>query len=154
MGYTGYTASAKSQDLAEQWYYVDCDGKILGRLASDIAYVLRGKHMPNFTPHVNMKTHVIVLNADKIQLTGKKWTDKKYYRHSNWVGGLRETTAGEMREKKPEDLIRIAVKGMLPKNRLSRVTMTRLRVYNDGNHERHQGQKPQPLPMRTVTATV
>jgi large subunit ribosomal protein L13 len=146
----GYTASAKSQDLDEKWFYVDAEGKILGRLASDIAYVLRGKHLPNYTPHVNMKTHVIVLNADKIRLTGKKWTDKKYYRHSNWVGGLREATAREVLEKKPEELIHMAVWGMLPKNRLSRVTMTRLRVYADADIDRHKAQKPQPLPVRTV----
>ena len=147
----GYTASAKSQDLEEQWFYVDAEGKILGRLASDIAYVLRGKHMPNYTPHVNMKTHVIVLNADKIRLTGNKWTDKKYYRHSNWVGGLREASAKEVLEKKPEELIQMAVWGMLPKNRLSRVTMTRLRVYAGPDHD-HQAQKPQPLPVRTASA--
>jgi large subunit ribosomal protein L13 len=147
----GYTASAKPADLQEQWFYVDAEGQILGRLASDIAYVLRGKHMPNYTPHVNMKTHVIVLNAGKVRLTGKKWDDKKYYRHSGWVGGLRETNARQLLAKKPGELVRLAVWGMLPKNRLSHVTMTRLRIYASPGHN-HQAQKPQPLPQRTAAS--
>ena len=145
----GYTPSAKPLELTEQWYCVDAEGQILGRLASDIAYVLRGKHMTNYTPHVNMKTHVIVLNANKVKLTGNKLRDKKYYRHSNWVGGLREASAGELLKKKPTDVLRLAVWGMLPKNRLSHVTMTRLRLYADAEHH-HQAQKPLPLPQRTA----
>lgn len=149
MVYTGYTLSAKAHELPEQWFYVDAQDKILGRLASDIAYVLRGKHMTNYTPHANMRTHIIVLNAGKIKLTGSKWIDKKYYRHSNWVGGLKEANAQQINEKKPGELIRMAVWGMLPKNRLSRVTMTRMRLYAEGEHD-HQAQKPLPLPERTV----
>lgn len=146
----GYTASAKSHELQEQWYVVDAEGQVLGRLASEIAYVLRGKHMPNYTPHANMRTHVIVVNADKVVLTGDKWVEKKYYRHSNWVGGLREASARELREKKPTELLRIAVWGMLPKNRLGRATMSRLRLYASPEHP-HAAQQPQPLPKRTAT---
>ena len=149
----GYTASAKAHALEEKWFYVDAEGKILGRLASDIAYVLRGKHMTNYTPHANMRTHVIVLNADKVKLTGDKLVDKKYYRHSGWVGGLRETNAGDLLAKKPCEVLRIAIKGMLPKNRLSRVTMTRVRLYSGAEHD-HQAQKPDPLPARTVGRVV
>jgi large subunit ribosomal protein L13 len=149
----GYTASAKAHALDEKWYYVDAEGKILGRLASDIAYVLRGKHMTNYTPHVNMRTHVIVLNADKVKLTGNKLIDKKYYRHSGWVGGLSEVSARDLLARKPCDVLRIAIKGMLPKNRLSRVTMTRVRLYSGAEHDQ-QAQKPEPLPGRTMGRTV
>lgn len=141
----GYTASAKSHELEEKWYVVDAKDQVLGRLAADIATVLRGKHLPNFTPHANMRTHVVVLNADKVHLTGRKWTDKKYYDHSGWRGGLRELSARQLNEKTPGDLVRRAVWGMLPKSRLSRAAMTRLRLFAGEDHC-HQGQRPQPLP--------
>lgn len=147
----GYTASANSATLEEKWYVVDAEGQILGRLASDIARVLRGKHMATFTPHVNMKTHVVVVNADKIRLTGDKWRSKKYYRHSGWVGGIRETNAEQLNEKKPGELVRLAVWGMLPKNRLGRATMKRLRIFQGPEHT-HSAQKPEPLPARTAAA--
>lgn len=144
----GYTASANAQTLKEQWYVVDAKDKVLGRLASDIAHVLRGKHLPNFTPHANMKTHVIVLNADKVRMTKNKMQTKKYYRHTGWVGHIREATAEQINYKKPGDLVRRAVWGMLPNNRLGRATMTRLRIFSEGEHP-HQAQQPQPLPVRT-----
>jgi large subunit ribosomal protein L13 len=145
----GYTASAKSEALAEHWYVVDAEGQTLGRLASEIAYVLRGKHMPNYTPHVNMRTHVIVLNAGKVHLTGKKMTDKKYYHHSGWVGGMKEFSAEQLLARKPTELLRLAVWGMIPKNSLGRNAMTRLRLIEGGEHT-HQGQQPKPLPARTA----
>ena len=146
----GYTPSANAATLQERWYVVDARDAVLGRLASQIAHVLRGKHLPEFTPHVNMKTHVIVVNADRIQLTGKKLENKKYYRHSGWVGGLRETTAIELNEKKPGELVRLAVKGMLPGNTLGRQAMTRLRIFAGPEHH-HQAQKPEPLPDRLAS---
>src|SRR5256885_110705 len=125
----GYTVSAKSETLEEKWYVVDAKDQVLGRLASDIASVLRGKHLPNFTPHVNMKTHVVVLNADKVHLTGRKWTDKRYRHHTGWRGGLRDFSAQELNQRTPGELVRRAVWGMLPKGRLGHATMTRLRLY-------------------------
>ena len=145
----GYTASANDRTLDEKWYFVDAEDKILGRLASDIAVVLRGKHDPRFTPHANMKTHVIVLNADKIRLTKDKMRTKTYYRHTGWVGGIRSATAEQINARKPGELVRMAVQGMLPKNRLGRATMTRLRIFAGPDHH-HQAQKPEPLPQRTA----
>lgn len=145
----GYTASANPQKLDEKWFIVDAENQVLGRLASDIASVLRGKNSPAYTPHVNMKHHVVVVNADKIRLTGKKWDNKKYYRHSGYRGGFREETASKLFARKPGDLIYIAVKGMLPKNRLARELMTNIRIYAGPAHP-HQAQTPQPMPVRTA----
>lgn len=145
----GYTASAKPNELEENWYVVDAADQVLGRMASDIAHVLRGKHSPDFTPHVNHKNHVIVINAEKVRLTGNKWLNKKYYRHTGYPGGLRETTAQRINEKKPGDLVRRAVRGMLPKTRLGEAILKHLRVVAGPDHN-HQAQKPVPLPMRTV----
>ena len=146
----GYTASANSQTLKELWYVVDAKDMILGRLASDIAMVLRGKHMPTYTPHANMMTHVIVVNAEKIKLTGDKWVSKKYQSHTtNQPGGYHETTAEKINAKKPGDLVRRAVQGMLPKNRLGNATMKRLRIFAGPDHP-HQAQQPEPLPARTA----
>lgn len=147
----GYTASANPRDLQETWYVVDAKGKVLGQLAADIASVLRGKHMANFTPHVDMKTHVIVLNADKVHLTGRKWGDKLYYNHSLWRGGLRTFTARELNDRKPGELVRRAVWGMLPKTRLGEATMKRLRIYSSDEHP-HAAQKPIPMPTRQASA--
>lgn len=143
----GYTASAKASELEERWYVVDAENEVLGKLASDIATVLRGKHLPSFTPHANMQTHVIVVNAEKVHLSGRKWEDKKYFRHSGWVGGIKETNARQLNEKKPGELVRKAVWGMLPKNRLGHQTMTRLRIVAGPEHH-HQAQKPEPMPRR------
>ncbi|HOR28759.1 MAG TPA: 50S ribosomal protein L13, partial [Candidatus Sumerlaeota bacterium] len=140
----GYTKSAKAEALPEKWYVVDARDQVLGRLASDVAHVLRGKHLTNYTPHANMRTHVIVLNADKIRLTGDKWETKLYHHHTGWVGHLRETNARKLNERKPGELVRKAVWGMLPKNRLGHATMTRLRIFSGDQHP-HQAQKPEPL---------
>ena len=145
----GYTKSAKASELKEQWYVIDAKDRILGRVATEIAYVLRGKHMPNYTPHANMRTHVIVLNADKVKLTGDKLLSKTYYWHTPYVGGIKSLSAEKMNEKHPGDLVRRAVQGMLPKNRLGNATMTRLRIFTGDTHN-HAAQNPQPLPARTA----
>ena len=115
-----YTYSAKKSDNEGKWGLVDVNGAILGRVATVIASRLQGKHNPLYTPHVDTGDWIVVINADKIQLTGKKFAQKRYYRHSGYIGGLTETTAKDLKEKRPEDLIRFAVKGMLPKNKLGR----------------------------------
>ncbi len=127
-----------------QWYVVDAQGKVLGRMASEIAKILRGKNKPIFTPNVDAGDFVIVINARGVKLTGKKLQKKVYYRHTEYPGGIRERTAEKMLEEKPEDLILLAVKGMLPKNRLSRRLVTKLKVYAGPEHP-HEAQKPQPL---------
>ena len=138
----------KSDALAQrQWFIVDAAGKVLGRLASEVANVLRGKHKPSFTRHVDSGDFVIVINAREIRLTGTKAEKKLYYRHSEYPGGLRETAAGKMLAEKPENLVRLAVKGMLPKSRLGRKLRTKLKVYAGGEHP-HAAQKPQPLTIR------
>ena len=135
----------KSDALAQrQWFIVDAAGKVLGRLASEVARVLRGKHKPSFTPHVDGGDFVIVINAREIKLTGTKPEKKLYYRHSEYPGGIRVTAADKMLAEKPEALIRLAVKGMLPKSRLGRRLRSKLKVYAGGEHP-HAAQKPQPL---------
>ena len=127
-----------------RWYVVDAQGKILGRMATEIAKVLRGKHKPVFTPNVDTGDFVIVVNARGVKLSGKKLDKKIYYRHTEYPGGIRERTAAKMLAEKPEELVWLAVKGMLPKNRLSRKLVTKLKVYPDAQHP-HDAQKPQPL---------
>ena len=127
-----------------EWYIIDADGKILGRMASEIAKVLRGKNKPIFTPNADAGDFVIVINARGVKLTGKKLQKKIYYRHTDYPGGIRERTAEKMLERKPEDLVRLAVKGMLPKNRLSKKLVTKLKVYAGSDHP-HEAQKPRPL---------
>lgn len=139
-----YTYSAKSTDNPDKWWIVDADGAVLGRLASQIAARLRGKTNPMFTPHADTGDSVIVINAEKIALTGRKWEQKTYYRHSGYIGGLKEITAKKLLEKKPENLIRFAVKGMLPKNRLGRRLNKKLKVYAGGSHP-HEAQRPEVL---------
>ena len=139
-----YTYSARDADVQGKWYVVDASGAILGRLASAVAARLRGKHSPLFTPHVDTGDFVIVINADKIRLTGKKWVQKLYQRHSGYIGGLKTASAKELMEKRPEELIRRAVKGMLPKNKLGSRLYTKLKVYKGGEHP-HQAQQPEPL---------
>ena len=136
----------KTEDALAQrrWYVVDAQGKILGRMATEIAKVLRGKHKPVFTPNVDAGDFVIVVNARGLKLSGKKLDKKVYYRHTEYPGGIRERTAAKMLAEKPEELVRLAVKGMLPKNRLSRKLVTKLKVYSDAQHP-HEAQKPQPL---------
>lgn len=139
-----YTYSAKKEDNSDKWWVVDAEGQVLGRLASSIAARLRGKHNPLFTPHVNTGDSVVVINAEKIVLTGKKWDQKNYYRHSGYIGGLKTITAKKLHEDRPEDLIRFAVKGMLPKNRLGRAMIKKLKVYAGEVHP-HEAQQPEPL---------
>jgi large subunit ribosomal protein L13 len=139
-----YTSSAKSSDNPQKWFVVDANGAVLGRLASQIAHRLRGKHNPKFTPHADTGDWVIVINAEKIVLTGRKMDQKMYYRHSGYIGGLKQMTAKELLEKKPEELVRSAVKGMLPKNRLGRRLFKKLKVYT-GNAHPHEAQQPEMI---------
>jgi large subunit ribosomal protein L13 len=139
-----YTYSAKQSDNPGKWWIVDAEGAVLGRLASKVAAVLRGKHNPLYTPHSDTGDSVIVINAEKIVLTGKKWDSKTYYRHSGYIGGLKSITAKKLIEKRPEDLVRFAVKGMLPKNRLGRKLNKKLKVYAGGEHP-HEAQSPESL---------
>jgi len=145
----GKAAMNTQEALAQrQWYLVDAEGKILGRMASEIANVLRGKNKPMFTPHADTGDFVIVINARGVKLTGKKLEKKLYYRHTNYPGGIRTRTAEKLLAEKPEALILIAVKGMLPKNRLGRKLFTKLKVYAGPEHP-HAAQKPQPLNIET-----
>jgi large subunit ribosomal protein L13 len=139
-----YTYSARDTDFQGKWYVVDASDLILGRLATVVAARLRGKHNPLFTPHTDTGDFIIVINAEKIRLTGKKWTQKLYHHHTGYIGGLKTASAKELLEKRPEELIRRAVKGMLPKNRLGSQLYTKLKVYAGGDHP-HQAQTPEPL---------
>lgn len=139
-----YTASAKNSDNQGKWYVIDAENAVLGRLATTVATHLRGKHNPAFTPHVDTGDWVVVINADKVVLTGRKWDQKFYHRHSGYIGGLTSISARKLKEKRPEDLVRFAVKGMLPKNRLGRKMVKKLKVYA-GNEHPHVAQQPEPL---------
>lgn len=139
-----YTYSAKRTDNPDKWWVVDANGAVLGRLATKIASYLRGKHNPMFTPHVDSGDSVVVINAEKIVLTGRKWKQKSYYRHSGYIGGLKTITAEKLIEKRPEDLIKFAVKGMLPKNRLGSKLLKKLKVYSGEQHP-HDAQEPEVL---------
>lgn len=134
----------KQGDVKETWAVVDAKGEVLGRVASRIAAVLRGKNEPTFHPAVNPHNHVIVLNADKVVLTGKKLRQKKYYHHTGYVGGIREESAGSLLQRKPTEVLRLAVKGMLPKNRLGDALLRNIRIY-EGDVHPHQAQLPQEV---------
>jgi large subunit ribosomal protein L13 len=136
------TFMAKAEELSRKWYIIDAEGKSLGRVAAAAASILRGKHLPTFTPHVDCGDHVIILNAEKAVLTGKKLTDKYYYRHTGWIGGLKAVQYKELMEKNPEKAMKLAVEGMLPHNTLGRKAATRVRIYRGSNHE-HAAQKPE-----------
>ena len=138
------TFMASPSTIERKWYVVDATGYTLGRLASEVAKVLRGKNKAIFTPHIDTGDYVIVVNADKIKVTGKKLQQKIYYNHSDYVGGMRETTLKEMMEKKPERVIELAVKGMLPKGPLGRQMYKKLHVYAGPEHD-HAAQKPEVL---------
>ena len=138
------TFMASPATIDRKWYVVDAEGKTLGRLASEVAKVLRGKNKPIFTPHIDTGDYVIVVNAEKIKVTGKKLDQKVYYRHSGYVGGIKETTLKEMLNKHPERVIEFAVKGMLPKGPLGRQMYTKLFVYAGPDHK-HTAQKPEAL---------
>jgi len=141
------TYMAKPNGVESKWYVVDAAGQTLGRLSSEVASIIRGKFKPEFTPHVDTGDFVIVINADKIELTGNKWQQKKYYRHSQYPGGLKVTTAAKMRDTKPERMIELAVKGMLPKNRLGDKLNTKLKVYAGSEHP-HAAQNPEVWQLR------
>jgi large subunit ribosomal protein L13 len=141
------TYMAKSNEVERKWHLIDADGKTLGRLASEAASLIRGKHKPQFTPHVDTGDFVIIINAEKIVLTGKKLQNKKYYRHSLYSGGLKVTTAQDMLNNKPERMLELAVHGMLPKNRLGDAMKLKLKVYAGPEHP-HQAQQPEVYELR------
>ncbi|MDO4840536.1 MAG: 50S ribosomal protein L13 [Desulfovibrionaceae bacterium] len=138
------TFSPTPKDIDRQWYVVDAQDQVLGRLASQIAHRLRGKHKPEFAPHMDNGDFIVVVNCEKIRVTGTKMDKKNYYRHSGWVGGLKSTSLGDMLADKPERVLMAAVRGMLPKNRLSRDLLKKLKIYAGPEHP-HTAQKPQPL---------
>jgi large subunit ribosomal protein L13 len=138
------TFVATPENRQRDWYVVDAEGKTLGRLATQIADVLRGKRKPQYTPHCDVGDFVVVVNAEKIAVTGDKRRSKRYYRHSGYPGGVRSRTLGEMLDRKPEDVIRLAVKGMLPRNKLARKQLLKLKIYAGPEHP-HAAQQPQPM---------
>jgi len=141
------TYSAKPGEVPRNWWVVDAEGKNLGRLASEIAVVLRGKNKPRYTPHVDTGDFVVVVNAEKIAVTGNKIKDKMYHRHSGYPGGLKTRTLGEMLQRRPTEVVRKAVKGMLPKNRLAARQLAKLKIYAGPKHP-HAAQRPEELPWR------
>lgn len=142
------TTFIKKDDVRRDWHVVDASGQVLGRLASRIASVLTGKDKPEYAPFLDTGDHVIVVNADKVVLTGNKEQDKAYYRHTGYPGGIRESRAGKLRETFPERIIEAAVRGMLPKNRLGRAQYKKLKVYRGSEHP-HEAQKPSTLELKT-----
>ena len=138
------TFSPTPKDINREWFVVDAQDQVLGRLASQIAHRLRGKHKPEFAPHMDNGDFIVVVNCEKIKVTGKKLTDKKYYRHSGWVGGLKTSQLGDMLADKPARVLTTAVRGMLPKNRLGRAMLKKLKIYAGSEHP-HTAQNPQPL---------
>ena len=141
------TVSANKNTVTKEWLLVDADGLALGRLASEVAILLRGKHKPNFTPHVDCGDNVVVINAEKINLRGNKWTDKSYIRHTGYPGGQRSLTANELFDKDPTRLVEKAVKGMLPKNKLGSAIFRNLKVYSGAEHDQ-EAQKPKVINLK------
>ena len=141
------TPMPKENEIERKWYVVDADGKVLGRLATRVATILRGKHKPLFAPHLDVGDHVVVLNAEKVHLTGRKLQNKQYRWHTGYIGGLREVNAEKMLKAHPERVIEWAVQGMLPKNRLGRAMAKKLKVYRGAAHP-HQAQRPQVLEVK------
>ncbi len=138
------TYTAKPQDIRRQWHLIDADGKTLGRLATEIARRLRGKHKPEFTPHMDTGDYIVVVNAEKVHVTGNKLADKMYYRHTGYIGNLKSTNLEKLLANHPERVIQQAVKGMMPKGPLGRSMLTKLKIYAGGEHP-HAAQQPQPL---------
>lgn len=138
------TVSTRPQDVDHSWFVVDAEDKTLGRLATEVALRLRGKHKPEYTPHVDTGDYIVVVNADKIRVTGNKFNDKMYYRHSGYPGGIKEMNFKDMQDRHPERILEKAVKGMLPKNPLGRAMFKKLKVYAGAEHP-HAAQQPQPL---------
>ena len=141
------TSMPRESDIQRKWYVVDAEGQVLGRLATRGATVLRGKHKPTFTPHLDVGDHVVVINAEKVQLTGRKLKDKQYRWHTGYIGGLKEVSAETMLRTHPDRVIEWAVEGMLPKNRLGRAMAKKLKVYRGAEHP-HGAQQPQPLEVK------
>ncbi len=141
------TFSPTPETVDHKWYIVDADDQILGRLASQIAHHLRGKHKPEFAPHIDNGDFVVVVNCEKLKFTGDKLHKKKYYRHSGYVGGLKETTLEKMMDKKPEEVLMHAVRGMLPRNPMGRACLRKLKIYTGSEHP-HAAQAPTPLPLQ------
>ena len=141
------TISLKKSEISKEWWVVDAEDQILGRFASRIAQIIRGKHKPNFTPHMDMGDFVIVLNAEKIKVTGNKERDKTYFRHTGYPGGAKETSLSLLRRKSPEKILMNAVKGMLPHNRLGRSILSNLKIYKGGKHP-HEAQTPKELDIK------
>ena len=138
------TYTVRASEIERNWYVVDASGQTLGRLATQIANALRGKRKPTYTPHIDVGDFVIVVNAEQIQVTGNKRQDKRYYRHSGYPGGLRSRTFEEMQARRPEEIIRLAVKGMMPRNRLARKQLTKLKIYAGPEHP-HAAQRPKQI---------
>jgi large subunit ribosomal protein L13 len=138
------TYSPKPGDIEDKWFLIDAEGQVLGRLASEAAKLLRGKHKPQFTPHVNCGDHVVVINAEKVKVTGRKPLQKVYRHHTGWPGGLKTTVYRDLQAKSPERIIHLAVKGMLPKTKLGRAMAKKLRVYAGSEHP-HESQKPETI---------
>jgi len=144
------TVSVRHQDVPRKWYIVDAENKVLGRLATEIATILRGKHKPIYTPHVDTGDYIIVVNADKVTLTGDKWSQKLYRWHTGFPGGLREVPAEKLVQRRPERLLELAVRGMLPKTKLGRAMLRKLKVYAAPTHP-HAAQQPEPLELRYIS---
>jgi len=142
------TFSARKEIVERKWFVIDAEDKVLGRLASRVATVLRGKHKTIFTPHVDTGDHVVIINAERIRLTGRKWSQKKYIHHTQYPGGLKEIVAAKLLKQKPTEIIRYAVWGMIPHNRLGRQMMKKLRIYVGSEHP-HQAQKPEVMEIKT-----
>ncbi|MDF2953703.1 MAG: Ribosomal protein L13 [Thermodesulfobacterium sp.] len=142
--FTTQTPWVKKEEVKREWYIIDAKDKVLGRLASKLAYMLQGKHRPDYTPHVDQADFIVVVNAEKIKLTGKKLDQKIYWRHSGYIGGLKLETARKLLERKPEQLIYLAVKRMLPRNRMRKKLLKKLKIYAGPNHP-HLAQNPKPL---------
>jgi len=145
------TYSPKATEISREWVIIDADGLVLGRLATEVASILRGKHKPTFTPHIDTGDHVIIINADKVVLTSGKAEKKKVYRHSGFPGGLKEQTYSDLMAKKPEDAVRSTIRGMLPKTRLGRAQLSKLKVYAGPAHP-HAAQQPQALELSHARA--
>ena len=141
------TSMPKESDIQRKWYVVDAEGQVLGRLATRVATILRGKHKPSFSPHLDVGDHVVVINAEKVQLTGRKLQKKQYRWHTGYIGGLKEVSAETMLRTHPDRVIEWAVEGMLPKNRLGRAMAKKLKVYRGAAHP-HEAQQPQPLEVK------
>jgi large subunit ribosomal protein L13 len=146
------TLMPKESEVERKWFVVDAEGQVLGRLATQVATILRGKHKPSFAPHLDVGDHVVVLNAEKIHLTGRKLKNKRYQWHTGYIGGLKDVSAEQMIKSHPERVIEWAVQGMLPKNRLGRAMVKKLKVYRGASHP-HSAQQPTALTLRTSRAS-